>query len=191
MTRKKSKLVRGVGINDADTNTQCPIYRLWYGMLTRCYCKISLVKYPNYVGCTVAPEWLRFSNFKSWVETQDRVGKHLDKDLLVFGNKIYGPDTCVFISQTLNGFLSGSTARRGPWPLGVSQAKDTGKFVASCSNPATWTTEYLGCYKTPEEAHDVWLAKKHAHACAHAATQSDPRIIEALKNRFTKNNYTL
>ena len=114
--------VYGVGTNDAGYAIQvmesvrgangkpkqriiwfCPFYRRWVHMLERCYSERYQEKKPTYIGCTVCEEWLRFSNFKSWMETQDWEGKHLDKDLLVEGNKIYSPDTCilVYLSQML------------------------------------------------------------------------------------------
>ena len=133
----KNKLVYGVGINDADyivciyeelprTNGKqnqkivwrCPFYSRWMSMLRRCYSKAYQEKQPSYKGCSVCEEWLTFSNFKSWMETQDWEGKQLDKDLLVYKNKIYSPETCVFIDQRLNTFLVKSNKTRGDYPLG-------------------------------------------------------------------------
>ena len=39
------------------------------------------------------------------MEQQDYIGKVLDKDLKVTGNKIYSPETCLFISPKVNGYL--------------------------------------------------------------------------------------
>jgi len=36
------------------------------------------------------------------MERQDWEGKHLDKDILIPGNKIYSPDRCIFVSSLIN-----------------------------------------------------------------------------------------
>lgn len=103
--------VIGVGINDADYDTcvngsVCPYYRKWADLLRRCYSKRFLEKRSSYKGCTVCKEWHTFSNFKRWMEKQDWEGKVLDKDLLSGDDKIYSPDTCVFLPSKINNFLS-------------------------------------------------------------------------------------
>lgn len=125
---KKTKKVCGVGINDADYATQgrdkitgkrwwCPYYSRWHSMIKRCYSEKYQEKNPTYKGCAVCEEWLYFSNFKRWVEEQDWKGKHLDKDFLVEGNKVYGPDTCVFMDGSLNTFTTLRAALRGDYPF--------------------------------------------------------------------------
>lgn len=127
-TRKKVKLVNGVGINDADYKTsktidgvvvwKCPYYQKWIHMINRCYNKNTHKNQPRYIGCSVDSKWLRFSNFRDWMSSKDWEGKALDKDLLVEGNKIYGEDTCVFIPQDLNVLL---TARPSSTAMGVQK----------------------------------------------------------------------
>ena len=126
------KLVHGVGINDADyiTNVtefvvgndgkrrqrvvwRCPFYQKWKGMLERSYSEKFKSKWTTYKDVTVCKEWHLFSNFKSWMETQDWGGKQLDKDVLLQGNKIYCPHACVFVSRQVNMFLLGSDSSRG------------------------------------------------------------------------------
>ncbi len=111
--RRLKKLVYGVGINDADykVNTlspsgdkwlRCPIYTQWKNMMARCYGKSTHKRQPTYVGCSVHPEWHSFTRFRGWMVTQDWEGKQLDKDFRVNGNKVYGPDTCIFLSRKAN-----------------------------------------------------------------------------------------
>lgn len=197
------KLVRGVGINDADYVTQvkktvgwingkrkqkliwyCPFYRVWADMLARCYNEKCQKKNPAYVGCTVCKEWLTFSNFKAWMEIQDWEGNQLDKDLLLCGNKVYKPDVCVFISQKVNLFLLESGTIRGAWPIGVYWNKSNEKFLARCGNPITVENEYLGYYDSPDEAHKAWLARKQEIAKLLAKSQSDLRVAKALVERY-------
>ena len=124
--RTRNRLIHGVGINDANYNTQvrvngklvvCKYYRTWKNMLERCYDSNLHLKHPTYIGCIVCEEWLTFSNFKAWMETQDFGGKDLDKDILVKGNKIYSPETCIFVTNAINLLFIKRDAGRGEYKL--------------------------------------------------------------------------
>lgn len=190
---KQSKLIYGVGVNDVDRpvwtreggkRVVCQFYSKWIGMLMRCYAPQLHAKRPTYTGCITTEEWLRFSNFELWMGTQDWEGKQLDKDLLVPNNKLYSPETCVFLPRKLNMFLLDSAASRGKYPIGVSWDKGTGRFVARCRNPFTDKEQKLGRFDTPEEAHLAWKERKHEFACIYADQQTDERVAEALRNRY-------
>src|SRR5690554_2141716 len=147
------KLVCGMGINDADyvvmkretigyvngkrkqkTVWVCRYYNTWVKMLERCYSAKYQERNPTYKGCSVSNDWLKFSNFKSWMEKQDWEGKQLDKDLLFEGNKTYSAETCVFISPMVNTFVNDSGATRGKWKIGVYWDKGTNRFKSQCRN---------------------------------------------------------
>lgn len=170
------KLVEGVGINDADytVKTQkelprengkrrrtltwiCPFYQVWKNMLHRCYSEQYKLSYTTYIGCSVCEEWLTFSNFKAWMEQQDWEGKHLDKDLLVYKNKVYSPATCCFVDQRVNNFMVKNDKRRGEYPLGVSKSRN--KYESQCWNDTT-KKQRLGRYTTEQEAHKAWQKAK-------------------------------
>jgi hypothetical protein len=118
------------------------------------------------------------------MEKQDWHGKQLDKDLLCYGNRVYTPVVCVFISQLTNAFLQEQSRRRGDHPLGVSIDKPAGKFRASVSNPITKSRENLGYFDYPQDAHQAWRKRKHELACRLADMQDDPRVAEALRKRY-------
>ena len=202
MKTKTEKLVYGVGTNNADYAVQrketfgcvdekkkqnkvwvCKYYQTWVNMLRRCYSAKYQERQPTYVGCSVSEEWRTFSVFKDWMEKQDFEGKHLDKDLLIEGNKIYSQDTCVFITGALNNFTTDSRASRGEFLLGVSWHKGTNKFQSSCSNPITQKREHLGRFDSEQEAHNAWLKRKIELAHELAAIQKDPRVAKALIDR--------
>lgn len=201
--RRKSRNLYDVGVNDADYQVQifnywkdesghwnrkikwvCPFYSVWKSMLQRIYSKKYQASKPTYKSCTLCDDWIYFSNFKAWMETQDWEGKCLDKDILVRGNKHYSPEMCVFVSKAVNSFVTDNKAARGKYPIGVDFNKQSKKFVGRISNPITKESEYLGLFDTPEEAHAAWLEKKLEFAKTLAKEQDDPRVAEALIKRY-------
>ena len=153
------KLVYGVGVNDADymvnvstdiKTLHCPFYERWKQMLRRCYSEKYQAKQPTYIGCSVCDDWLAFSNFKVWMIDQDWVGKHLDKDILVQGNKVYSPLTCVFVSQSVNNILSENKLTRGGTRQGVCFHKPMGKFLAKINIHGKKT--HIGYFSSEEDA---------------------------------------
>lgn len=190
MSEVRRGLVYGIGVNDADYITQpssgssrsiCPFYRTWAGMLRRCYSKTALARNPTYTGCTVHPDWLKFMAFRKWMERQDWKGKHLDKDLLLQGSRIYSESTCVFISQQLNKFMTGSATERGQFKVGVELNAESGKFVARCCNPIAKRRENLGYFAEEDAAHAAWVKRKTEIAKDLADLQSDERLKTALR----------
>lgn len=198
--RNKRKLIHGVAYNDADyrivikkgpkgcqvTLWRCPIYSVLVDMIKRCYSSNHLAACPWYEGCSVCDEWLTFSNFRRWMIQQDWEGKELDKDLLVDGNKLYSPETCIFVDGVINGFLVNRKNHRGDYPLGSHLHRDTGKLCVQCKNPFTGKKKYLGLYENPEDAYEAWRSFKHEIACKLSEAQTDQRIITALRTRFLK-----
>lgn len=198
--RKRNKLVYGVGVNDASYVTEkrekingkkvllwrCPFYRTWESMLNRCYSETIHQKHPTYKDCSVCDNWLIFSNFKAWMEQQDWKGKQLDKDLLVQGNKVYSPHTCIFVDRKINLFVIDGGASRGDYMIGVCWDKSSNKFRVRCNNPFTGEGEYLGLFINELEAHLTWKSRKHELACQLADSEycNDPRLAEALKTRY-------
>lgn len=187
--RKKTKLVYGVGRNDAEYSVyqgewRCPFYQVWIGMLKRSYC-LSLHKVsPSYAGCSVAPEWHSLSAFKEWMSSKDWAGLELDKDILIPGNKVYGPDNCVFVTRALNTFVTDSGRARGEFPTGVAWSKSAGKFIATCKDPFAKRLAYLGYHSCAQDAHEAWRKKKHSLACAYADSQADERVADALRRKY-------
>lgn len=199
------QMVYGVGVNDAWYTVQikepvpgrykngkkkqrsvwiCPFYSAWVDMLRRGYSESFNLMRPSYKDVSVCEHWHRFSKFRSWMETQDWEGNHLDKDLLIFNNKTYSPETCVFVTPAVNSFLLENTASRGKYKIGVSWHKRVRKFVAQCCNPILGTKEHLGYYVSEKEAHEAWHKRKFQHACSLAELQTNKRVAAALIQRY-------
>lgn len=108
-----------------------------------------------------------FQSFVDWCQCQygynlrDEKGNlwQIDKDLMFIGNKIYSPDTCLFVPSKINSILLSSRAIRGDYPIGVTFNKRSGKFVAQ-SNDTGYKRKGLGYFNDPLEAHRVWQTFK-------------------------------
>lgn len=183
---KKQTLMCGVGINDADYVVapringkvlRCPVYRAWSNMLHRCYSQKVHAERPGYIGCSVDKEWLTFSKFRAWMDTQDWKGRCLDKDILHPGNKIYGPSHCVFVTSQINTLLIDHAADRGPYPIGTYFHKAAGKFQAYINKYGKRC--YIGLFPTPEDAHEAYVIEKVKHITEVAQTQ-EPNIKAGL-----------
>ena len=109
-------------------------YELWRGMLKRCYSDVYKKKHPTYIGCEVSDKFKSYEYFYEWCNEQigfDNEGWHLDKDLLIKGNKVYSENTCVFLPLEINSLLLGNNKVRGNFPIGVSWHKASNKYCAS------------------------------------------------------------
>ncbi len=84
-------------------------YICWSGMIERCYSDDCQKRQPTYKGCSVHPDWHNFQTFAKWYHENypaDGGDYHLDKDKSVEGNKVYGPDTCEFLTRQENNDIS-------------------------------------------------------------------------------------
>lgn len=150
-------------------------------MLARAYCKKYHVTHPTYSDVTVCKEWHSFSVFRTWWLANYREGWQLDKDLLVVGNREYGPDACIYIPQIINAFTIVREAARGDLPIGVHLDKTRGSYQACCNNPITGKNHKIGRFTTPDGAHDAWLKYKLA-----LADQLKPEM-DSVDKRIYKN----
>ena len=169
-----NKSVYGIGVNDKEYpswNINKPLkeYAIWKDMLLRCT-KEFWNKHPTYIGNTCSENFKFYSFFYRWCQEQigfgniDENGKswHLDKDLLLKGNKHYSEDACVFVPSRINSLLVKRNADRGVFPLGVSYHKHSKKFRSRCGtgNPLQ---QHIGYSDTPEEAFAMYKTFKEAY----------------------------
>jgi hypothetical protein len=105
-------------------------------------------------------EWKDFSVFKEWYDenyyTVDGYKIHLDKDILVKGNKVYSPSTCVFVPDVINTLIIKKDCNRGKYPVGVFYHKRDCKYRSQCSDSDIVTkkriNKHIGNFDSPEEA---------------------------------------
>lgn len=159
-------------------------YTVWSNMLKRCYHTKYHTKKPTYIGCSVCPEWHNFQRFSSWFDLNYRDGLHLDKDLLVQGNKVYGPDFCIFVSAAINNLIIDRKASRGLYPLGVIWNKTHKKFVARLN--ISGKSKSLGYFLTAELASEAYVKAKYELIKQVAVKQSEPLKTALLKYKINK-----
>jgi hypothetical protein len=184
----RNSLVGGVGINDAPfvlaptingRIVKHPAYEVWKQMLVRCFDTNYKAKFPTYKDVTCCISWLSLSSFTEWVRDTYKPNSHLDKDLLIGGNRIYSPKTCLFIPQEINKFLTLSSKARGSYPLGVNLHH--GRFQATIRSG-----KHLGTFDTPELAHKAWQKAKLEQAIAFNFPPLQ-RVIDQLKFEIENN----
>ena len=135
----------------------------WNSILKRCYSESYHNRFPTYIDDSICEEWYNFQNFAKWYEENyyEIKGEKmcLDKDILVKGNKIYSPQTCIFVPQRINILFTKRQNNRGDLPIGVTYHKRIKKFQSQCSNGKN-NRICLGYYNTPEEAFQVYKSYK-------------------------------
>lgn len=186
LERSRKNLVCKIGFNDADyvisakyrgARVQCPYYARWSQMLNR-------ATHSRWSGTAVTTRWLRFSNFRSWMDSQKWENRELDKDLISLGNTIYSPWNCLFISHYANKLLPNKLLRRipdssgrlpGTYPLKSGNWRALGGSSCEIRSPVH--------FKTSAEASSFFSRQKarHIRSLFPKFEGEDPRLIPALE----------
>ena len=162
---KRSMLGIGyLGCGDADIKSAS--YIKWANMMQRCYSEKTHRLKPYYKGSRAHEEWLNFSNFREWYRENIIEGRKfdLDKDILVQGNNVYGPETCCLVTHYANTIFQ----RRGI-ETNIIYNPVNGKYDASIY--ILGKTTNIESFETREEAEKELLAYR-----------------KELINRFAKKN---
>lgn len=169
-------------INGKDTGC----YKTWHQMLRRCYDSKYHDGQPTYIDCEVYEEWLNFQNFAKWYEENyyEIEGEKmcLDKDILVKGNKLYSPNTCIFVPMRINNLFIKCGASRGNLPIRVNEYK-YGYRVHCCNGNGKQIA--LGTFKTSHEAFLMYKINKELVIQSVAEEYKDKipsKLYEAMVN---------
>lgn len=133
-------------------------YKTWVSMIRRCYSEVELNKEPSYIGCSICEEWLNYQNFAQWYDENyyeiDNEVMEIDKDIIYKGNKLYSPNTCIFVPSRINCLFTKTNAKRGDYPIGVKYHKRDNVFESCCSNIVNnkKKTIYIGRFNNPIDA---------------------------------------
>lgn len=138
------------------------VYSTWKSMLQRCYDDKFHKRNPTYIDCEVCEEWHNFQNFAKWYKNNyykiDGETMCLDKDILIKHNKIYSPETCIFVPRRINNLFVKCDKSRGDSVIGTTTRN--GKYRVHCNiiDPETGKSrlEYLGVFDTQEKGFEVY-----------------------------------
>lgn len=157
-----------------------PEYVRWKQMFVRCYDKKLHQRHPSYAGCTVHPDWHNFQNFADWFSLHPyRLDQyHLDKDILVRGNKIYSKDTCTLVPSEINNLTIGQSPAADGLPVGVVWNAKRGVYISSVR--AEGRRVFLGHFATSLQA---FLAYKQAKE------KEVQRVAEKWKGKIEERAY--
>ena len=165
--RSGGKKIFGVGVNDSSFATNKIIdgkrkkhraYSAWYHILSRCYNRQSLDKNPTYADVEVCDEWLNFSGFFDWWKDNHVDGWDIDKDLLKVGNRVYSPETCIYIPHEINALCYRPSIKESSLPIGVYFDSEKSMYKSQCRDGRT--NVHLGYFNNANDAHRAWILKK-------------------------------
>jgi hypothetical protein len=169
-----------IGVGKYSYKTHLKVHGIWQSMLQRCYDKKAQEKRPTYKGCSVDERWHNFQNFVKWFgenwKSYMNTNWHLDKDILVKGNKVYSPETCAFVPQEINKLFIKKQNKRGEYPTGVYKIGN--RFGAQISSKNKKI--HLGYFSTPEEAFKAYKDYKE---------EQIKEIAQKYKNQITEKTY--
>jgi len=164
------KSVIGVGfIGEGEYTCNEIWHKHWASMIDR-------VTYENntfhrtYSDVIICEEWYNYQNFADWAKknyykVQD-LRMELDKDILIKGNKIYSPETCIFVPYIINTLFTKADKSRGDLPIGVYWHERDQEYRAQCSyitDTGTRKNKWLGGHSNPEDAYLAYKRFKESH----------------------------
>jgi len=131
---------------------------LWDSIFARCF---NNKKNPSYVDCNISEEWHNFQNFAKWYEQNWKphmTGWHLDKDVLIRGNKLYSSNSCCFIPLEINCVFVVPPNRDLPQGVYVSGKKYRAKFGKDYNEYFDILEDAVSAYNEQREKHIKKLA---------------------------------
>lgn len=136
--------------------------RMYWNIRNRCYNKTMQKDKPKYIGCQMCTEWLEDrQEFYKWLDenyyTIDGEQVDIDKDILIKGNRVYSPDTCLIVPHHIN-----------------TMFETIPKYTIYCKRSNTYKAMIkvknknivLGYYQTEQEAQEVYRLHKQSRIIA-------------------------
>jgi len=167
--------VYGVGITGQeapcmDGSTKLKEYRTWTKMIERCYDKKNQTKSKNitYIDCIVSDDFLYYPNFYNWIicEENYEIWKNtanfaIDKDIIQKGNKVYSPEKCCLVPNSINNLIQNDAKRRGKYAIGVTEdPHHSNLLIAQCWNGLLQKNIHLGTFNNELDAFMVYKEYK-------------------------------
>lgn len=184
VTNPYAKSLCGVAYMGEGDRSRLPknCMKTWVAVVQRCYGP-ERESYKSYKDVSMTDEWLCFQNFASWfVKAIYFKGWVIDKDIIIPGNRVYGPDTCVFVPAKVNSFFTQRPHAKTPTGFaGIDWHKRDRLYIASGPKKGFKSIEDA---VTAQKIHRENLAK----SLAEMYPGMDNRVIEKL-NTFNYLTY--
>lgn len=189
------KLIYGVAVNDWHTSISngsskhIPEYKMWLRVLERALSEKWKQQNPTYKDVYVDTRWYSMTTFIEDVSTlvgysqAINKGWHLDKDVIIKGNKFYSKETCCFLPIEINSLLAIKKSNRGDYPSGVHYIKRHPKRPYCATITRGGKVTILGYYATVDGAFSIYKTTKEDYIKEVAnkwKDQIDPRVYDAL-----------
>ncbi len=156
--------VEGVGYLGTNKHvTKHPSYHCWKHMIVRCYSENYHSNRESYKDCSVVPEWHNYCNFVKWFDSNYREGYHLDKDLLVQGNRVYSPENCCFIPPEINTIIVEKNQVIDGCEGGVSKRRKKGSQEYNGRYNVQYAGSYLARTSCLDTANNLYKEFKKLH----------------------------
>lgn len=147
-------------------------YASWESMMKRVYGNLTEQEFRIYHDVTVCEEWHNYQNYAEWCQNQAGFGLdgyHLDKDILVRGNRVYSPSSCCFVPAHINSAVTGMKHTNTTGFTGVSSVD----YGFSSEITMNGTSVHLGTFSTAEKAFKVYKSIKEAYVRSLAEVYKD------------------
>ena len=175
--------------------TEREIKNRYANMRNRCYSRAYQEKRQWYRGCTVCDEWMDpehgLDRFGAWCNANYYIIEgegtmEIDKDILVKGNKVYSPETCLFVPKRINCMFSGSSRKNeNGLPMEVQYNAHLQQYypvLTGIDGKDIISREY---FDNPEDAWQLYAQYKTDYVKTIAETYRScvpDKVYEAIKN---------
>ena len=153
-----------IGVGEYSSKDHKVAYAKWKAMLKRCIDPMADKSTESYIECEVCEEWKSFQNFAKWYYENEYTCNNepicVDKDILIHGNKIYSPNTCILVPQRINLLFIKELKKRGELPIGV-QKHTHGGYTSLLSMHEG--KKYLGYFYDPILAFATYKKEKEKY----------------------------
>ena len=159
------------------------VYNRWCSLRRRVLSEKFKKEKLTYKDATICDEWLNYQDFTKWFYENWKPWMdsswHLDKDILIKGNKHYSPETCAFVPHEINSLFMSTKKIRGLYPIGVNKERD--KFRVRIGGKR----KHIGIFDTIEEAFQAYKIAKEEYIKEVADKWKpfiDNKVYEAMYN---------
>lgn len=170
-----------IGIGKYNSKEHKVAYAKWRAMLQRCINPMADKSTESYVECEVCDEWMNFQNFAKWYYENEYSCCNeplcVDKDILIHGNKLYSPDTCILVPQRINLLFIKELKRRGDLPIGVQKHANGGYTSLLSTHEGK---KYLGYFYDSTLAFSTYKKEKEKYI---------REVADSYKNIIPQNIY--